>query len=275
MSLGWITVTDYPFDCFLLFERFQIHNLCQRARGEGEYRIHLGIALAHHPAVHWVFAHKCPEHAALLQALVDMAPQNGSREAVRASELFMLEAAEDFVIYCYPDRMDTGCDFIYNWDKSLLFEMADFSDKVVLDVGSGSGRLAFAAAEQARWVYASEPVDSLREYLREKIAREGIRNMRVVDGMAHVLPYPDDTFDIVMSGHVVGDDYDNEVAELVRVTKNGGWVLDCPGDAGTWKRTQEQAKNDNELIARFGFQEWHHVGPLGGDNFRYSKQVHK
>ncbi len=54
--------------------------------------------------------------------------------------------------------------------------------------------------------------------------------MRVCDGMAHALPFPDDTFDIVMSGHVVGDFPDEETAELARVAKKGGWLLDCPGD---------------------------------------------
>ena len=39
--------------------------------------------------------------------------------------------------------------------------------------------------------------------MRVKIARDGISNVRVVDGTSLALPYPDDTFDIVMSGHVV------------------------------------------------------------------------
>jgi hypothetical protein len=35
-----------------------------------------------------------------------------------------------------------------------------------------------------------------------------------------------------MSGHAAGDDYDNEVNELTRVVKSGGWVIDCQGDRG-------------------------------------------
>ena len=53
----------------------------------------------------------------------------------------------------------------------------------MLDVGAGSGRLTFAAAEKAAWVYASEPVGTLREFMRDKIAREGIKNVRVLDGL--------------------------------------------------------------------------------------------
>jgi ubiquinone/menaquinone biosynthesis C-methylase UbiE len=164
--------------------------------------------------------------------------------------------------------METSCDFIKGWDKRHLFEMADFLGKTVLDVGSGSGRLAFAAAEQAEWVYASEPCDSLREYLREKIAKEGIWNVRVVDGMAHNLAYPDNTFDIVMSGHVVGDDYDNEIAELTRVCKQNGWLLDCPGDS-VW-----DMKLDENKVNR-GFVPMYYKGSFGKDVYRYRKQVLK
>lgn len=49
---------------------------------------------------------------------------------------------------------------------------------------------------------------------------EEIRNVTVLDGMCDWLPYEDDTFDIVMSGYVVGDDYDRELAELERVVKS-------------------------------------------------------
>ncbi|MDR0287781.1 MAG: class I SAM-dependent methyltransferase [Clostridiales bacterium] len=57
----------------------------------------------------------------------------------------------------------------------------------------------------------------------------GIKNVRVLDGLVTELPFPDNTFDIVMSGHVVGDDWDNEIAEIIRVCKPGGWLVDCRG----------------------------------------------
>jgi ubiquinone/menaquinone biosynthesis C-methylase UbiE len=139
-------------------------------------------------------------------------------------------------------------------------------------VGSGSGRLAFTAAEKAEWVYASEPVDNLREYLRDRIKREGIKNMRVVDGMADALAYPDNTFDIVMSGHVMGDDWENEIAELTRVCKPGGWLLDCPGDA---KLNEDKPHPEAPELIRRGWEPMYYTGTLGGEVHRHRKQVFK
>jgi len=227
----------------------------------------LGIALKANPAVKWYFQHKCPESADYVEAITRGAPDACACEA-REAEVIVMDGIEDFILYCYPELMDSRCDFIYAWDKSRLFELADFTGKVVLDVGSGSGRLAFAAAQRAEFVYASEPVDSLREYLRDKIARLGIKNMRVCDGMAHALPFPDDTFDIVMSGHVVGDNPEEEIAELTRVAKNGGLLLDCPGE-------EARKREPDAGFIEQGFEVFHYSSVLGGDVYRYKKRVIK
>ena len=121
------------------------------------------------------------------------------------------------------------------------------------------------AAGLAREVYACEPVGTLREYLRDRSRREGIANLRVVDGMAGSLPYPDQLFDIVMSGHVVGDDYDGELSELTRVTKSGGWLIDCPGE--------ETHRAPNQELLRRGWELLPYSSALGGQVYRYRKLV--
>ena len=274
MSLGWINPEDFSFNCFLLMDRFQIRMMMKSGgwrNKKAEWRYSMGVALKANPAVQWYFEHKCPECASIVSEIMAEAPTVTDIEEIRKAEIYLLLSVEDFVIYTRPELMDTNCDFISGWEKRRLFEMADFAGKTVLDAGSGSGRLAFAAAEHAQWVYASEPVNSLREYLRDKINREGIRNMRVVDGMADALAYPDNSFDIVMSGHVVGDDWDGEIAELTRVCKSGGWLLDCPGDE---KPTGKQHPESPELINR-GWEPMYYTGTLGGQVFRYRKQVFK
>lgn len=268
LSLGWIDARDFSFNSFLLMERFQIRGLFIWYAKNEDWRRHMGIALKAHPSVQWYFENRCPECVGTMRAILGESPSATDDGRIREAEIFALACAEDFVVYTHPEIMDKVCDFIYAWDPSRLFEMADFNGKTVLDVGSGSGRLAFAAAGKAKEVYASEPVGTLREFIRDKASRENIRNLRVLDGFIDSLPYPDRTFDIVMSGHVVGDDYDSELAEIARVCKTGGWLLDCPGDQC------RSLKPNSELIRR-GWEPMHYVGSVGGDVYRYRKQVIK
>ncbi|MBQ8554334.1 MAG: class I SAM-dependent methyltransferase [Clostridia bacterium] len=263
MSLNWIDVNEYSFNCLLLMERFQLRYLCQT--DDAELRKSLGSALRGSPAVAWYVKQLLPEHAEHLDAMIASAPADAD---VRACELHVLAWIEDFVTYTTPEVMATKCPFVYGWHRERLYELADLNGKVVLDVGSGSGRLAFAAAQKAREVYACEPVGTLRQFLKDTITREGISNVRVVDGFVESLPYPDSTFDVIMSGHVVGDDVDTELAELERVTKDGGWILDCPGD-------QHCALEPNEELIRRGFECLPYMGRFGAQVCRYRKQVHK
>ena len=185
-----------------------------------------------------------------------------------AAEAAVLGWFEDFVIYTTPEKMAEKCDFIYGWQKERLFELCDLSGKTVLDVGAGTGRLAFAAAERAAFVVASEPVDALREFMRDEIVKKGIRNMRVCDGLCDSLPFPDCSFDVVMSGHVVGDRFREEVDELTRVAKPGGWLLDVPGD-------QHRKTRPNEQLLSDGWEELAYTGTFGETTYRYRKQVQK
>src|SRR6056297_2645394 len=107
--------------------------------------------------------------------------------------------------------------------------MADFNNKIVLDIGSGTGRLAFAVAHQASVVYAVEPVANLRRYLWEKRAQLGLNNVFPLDGTIMQIPLQDNFTDILMAGHVFGDDFDAEYNEMRRVVRDGGEILLHPG----------------------------------------------
>ena len=266
--MSWIKGEEFSFNSFLFTERFYIRHMF--AREEGEYLRNIGIALNANPVIKWYFMHKCPECAEVIEKTAADYAGEVSPEEVRKAEIFIIEACCDCITYANPEIMETtdGWWTMNARDKARLFELADFTDKVVLDVGSGSGRLAFAAAEKAAWVYASEPVDMLREFMRDKIKRESIKNMRVVDGVVLSLPYPDNTFDIVISAHVVADEYDAEIAELTRVCKSGGWLLDSPGhgEPSDNEQHEEENKDDDELVKR-GWETLRYN--------RYRKQVFK
>ncbi len=264
MAIGWIDVHDYDFNCVLLMERFQLNYLCGWGK---DIHAELGIALKAHPAVKWYIAHLLPQYADMLDQLAADAP-DASPDELRRCECAVMAWMEDFVTYTTPVVMAEKCPFVYGWDKSRLFEIVDLTGKRVLDIGSGNGRLTFAAAEKAAEVYAVEPVETLRYFLRERCKAEGITNIRVTDGFVEDLPYPDNSFDVVISGHVVGDNYDAEIAEMERVCKPGGVILDIPGD-------QHKDSVLKQKMIDHGFEPLPYVGSFGAKVIRYRKVVNK
>ena len=276
MSYGWIKAEDYSFNSILLMDRWilrYIVGLGQSGVGHyanPEYRNHLGIALAYNPAVRWYVENKCPESKDRVISLVENAPQNLTADEVRTSEVYIIQAKETFMVYLYPEIMASQCGYIRDWTSDKLLSIVDFTDKVVLDIGSGTGRLAFAAAQKAKKVYASDPVDCLREFIRDKIKEQGIKNMVVLDGVVEALPFEDNTFDIVMSACVFGDDYNAEYAEMARVVKSCGYIIDCDGENGG----EEPEPSKKELL-KLGFEYSHYISKNGGDVYRYWKQIFK
>ena len=94
--------------------------------------------------------------------------------------------------------------------------------------------MAFIAAEEgARGVFAIEPVNNLRVFIKEKTRKLGLENVFTMDGLITDLPFPDNFIDIVMGGHVFGDNPEAEYVELVRIAKPGGMVILCPGNSDT------------------------------------------
>ena len=276
MSYNWIKGENYSFNSILLMDRWMLQYLVGLGQsGVGhyanlDYRKHLGIALAYNPAVRWYLENKCPESRERVNSLIEDIPLNLSADKVRISEIYILQAKETFIVYLYPEIMENRCLYIKDWTPDKLLSIVDFTNKVVLDIGSGTGRLAFAAAQKAKKVYASEPADCLREFMKDKIKKQGIKNMVVLDGVVEALPFEDNTFDIVMSAYVFGDNYDVEYAEMVRVVKSGGYIIDCDGE-----NDDEEPEPRKKDLLRIGFDYSHYISRSGGDVYRYWKQIFK
>jgi SAM-dependent methyltransferase len=226
MPVNWIDVSKLSFNSMLLLESVQL-SWFPGWLPEKE----LAIALHANPVVEWYFRNKCPQ----INAWVDQVLQAGEPfftrdpEQIRQAEISVLESANDLIVYVVDPALYDAQPFL-NWDSDELLTLADFRGKAVLDIGSGTGRLAFTAAALAAAVFAVEPVWNLRRYLGQKAQLMGFNHVYPVDGIITHIPFPDHFADITMGGHVFGDDPQAEYAELVRVTRPGGRVILMPGN---------------------------------------------
>ncbi|HET9242984.1 MAG TPA: class I SAM-dependent methyltransferase [Gaiella sp.] len=95
----------------------------------------------------------------------------------------------------------------------------------VLDVATGSGNAAIAAARLGCKVVGIDYVPTLLERGRKRAAVEGL-DVTFMDGDAEAMPFPDRSFDAVTSvfGAMFALDHRQAAAELVRVTRPGGTI---------------------------------------------------
>lgn len=226
MPLNWIDVHPLSINHFLLLERVQL-SWMPGWLPETE----LAVVLRAHPHIDWFMRHKCPAIAPWLDRVLETHPAAPDAD-LRSAELTLLNEINDLLVYAIDPAIYERLPFTA-WDDRELTSLADFNGKIVLDIGAGPGRLTFAVAGLAKTVFAVEPVDNLRRFIREKAAAHGLRNVFAVDGLLTAIPFPDDFADIVMGGHVFGDDPASEIAELERVTRPGGTVVLMPGNVDT------------------------------------------
>ncbi len=95
----------------------------------------------------------------------------------------------------------------------------------VLDVATGSGNAAIAAARHGCTAVGIDYVPSLLERGRERAAAEGL-SVELLEGDAEALPFPDNSFDAVTSvfGCMFAPDHAQAAAELLRVCRPGGTI---------------------------------------------------
>jgi SAM-dependent methyltransferase len=95
----------------------------------------------------------------------------------------------------------------------------------VLDVACGTGNTAIPAAKTGASVTGVDIATNLLEKARARAAREQV-NVDFREGDAEELPFPDQSFDVVLSmfGAMFAPQPDKVAAELLRVCKSGGII---------------------------------------------------
>ncbi|TMK86000.1 MAG: class I SAM-dependent methyltransferase [Actinobacteria bacterium] len=109
--------------------------------------------------------------------------------------------------------------------EQLCESVAARAGQLVLDVGTGSGNTALAAARRGCRAAGLDFVRPLLARARERSAAEGL-GLQLVEGDAQALPFPDETFDAVVSvfGAMFAPDQERTASELLRVCKRGGAI---------------------------------------------------
>jgi SAM-dependent methyltransferase len=96
----------------------------------------------------------------------------------------------------------------------------------VLDVGCGTGVVAVTAARRGAKVSGLDLSPDLLQRARENAVTAGV-DIDFLEGDAEALPYPDATFNIVLSqfGHIFAPRPEVAVREMLRVLKLGGRLV--------------------------------------------------
>ena len=184
---------------------------------------------------------------------------------------------------------------------SQLDEM-DLKGKTVLDVGCGTGAIAFQALERGASRATCGDISTLMlEHAASRAASlsYGPERVSFQELDAQSLPYPDESFDVVLTGMTLGlvPDQRKAVSEMVRVCRRGGLVgVGAHGPEHYWEAVDacfrkvpkryvlgyrlefwpQSEKAVRRMMAGVGLQNlsfkrvvWRNQFPSGGDAFDF------
>ena len=175
----------------------------------------------------------------------------------------------------YYDALVEGPMTAMGMRKGLLANMGDLSGKSVLDVGCGTGTfvIMMQQAYPGARVAGLDGDAQILDIARGKAASEGL-NIRFSEAMSYAMPYPDGTFDLVVTSlmlHHLGRQAKQDTAnEMFRVLRPGGLLfgIDFAEPRGTLgralrplaRRFERVAENVDGLLpvmfAEAGFREY-------------------
>ena len=131
--------------------------------------------------------------------------------------------------------------------SEILCEAVDLhADHRVLDVATGHGNTALAAARRGCDVTGVDLAPALLTQARQRAAAEHLQVL-FQEGDAEELPFPDETFDVVLStfGVPFASDQNKTAHELLRVCRGGGKI-----GLANWAPTGAKAA-ENRIFERY------------------------
>jgi ubiquinone/menaquinone biosynthesis C-methylase UbiE len=104
---------------------------------------------------------------------------------------------------------------------------------VVADVGAGSGRFAFPAAERVGpggTVYAVDISEDLVRFVSDEARRRGVTQLIALRSTSTRIPLDDSAADLVLLANVLHDVSPPTIRESVRILRPGGTLVDLDWD---------------------------------------------
>jgi SAM-dependent methyltransferase len=133
----------------------------------------------------------------------------------------------------------------------------------LLDVATGTGGVALPAAKTGAEVTGLDiSADQLRK-ARAAAEVEGLA-IRFDEGDAQALPYPDESYDVVVSafGVIFAPDHEKAAGELTRVCRHGGRLMITAWPEDDWFRLNARLRPDYEGNTATQWAEEDHVRSL-------------
>ncbi|WP_323171536.1 class I SAM-dependent methyltransferase [Natrialba sp. PRR66] len=131
----------------------------------------------------------------------------------------------------YDDKHGSEEKPIYNACASLVINHADpRPDDMALDIGTGTGLIAFALAENAEYVVGRDISEGMLEQARSKVADRGIGNVEFDYGEFRD-PHYDGEIDVVVSNFALHHLTDEEKREAIEAIASLGPRRFVLGDA--------------------------------------------
>ncbi|WP_421550009.1 class I SAM-dependent methyltransferase [Kluyvera intermedia] len=133
--------------------------------------------------------------------------------------------------------------------------LADDKYANLLDIGCGAGHASFTAAPRVAKVTAYDLSEGMLAVVAEEAEKRGLSNISCTQGPAEVLPFTDNSFDIVISRYSAHHWHDIQAAlmEIRRVLKPGGRFImmdiATPGKAilDVWLQTIEMLRDPSHI----------------------------
>ncbi len=156
--------------------------------------------------------------------------------------------------------------------KDQIFRIFNLNNKVIADIGSGSGLSTFSLSKLAKRVIGVEPEDAMMKIAVKNTKKKKIKNVEFKKGTAQKIPLKDNSVDVVIAvtcaSFYNARNIERFVKEAKRILVNGGYIISvdvAPGWYGgelapvILGRSRRQKGSDceiarNEAFTALGFK---------------------